>query len=86
MVTPYPLLLFGGEIVVSHAEQTIAIDEWISFRAPPRTGVLFKQLRAELDRLLLDKIEKPHLELPLTGRTIDTIVALLEEEVHHPNG
>ena len=86
MVTPYPLLLFGGELKVQHAQQTIAVDGWIEFSAPPRVAVLFKQLRAELDKLLLAKIETPELDLPLTGRTIGTIVELLQQEVHHRDG
>ena len=73
MVTPYPLLLFGGELKVRqchwracpacsrmqapttapynlprqvrHAEQTITIDGWMEFEAPPRVAVLFRQVR-----------------------------------------
>ena len=80
MVTPYPLLLFGGELKVRHAEHVVAIDRWIEFSAPPRTAVLFSQLRDELNRLLLEKIREPTLELELTGRTIATIVQLLQDE------
>ena len=46
MVTPYPLLLFGGEIVVKHELMTICIDDWIEFRSPGKVAVLIKQLRA----------------------------------------
>ena len=42
--------------------------------------VLFAQLRSELDKLLLQKIEEPGLELELTGRTLSTIVSILEDE------
>ena len=81
MVTPYPLLLFGGTISVQHAQQTLSVDgRFIEFGAPPRTAVLFRQLRAELDKLLLQKISEPEIELPLTGRTISAIVQLLQEE------
>ena len=37
-------------------------------------------LRAELDRLLLQKIKEPKLELERTGRTVSAIVQLLYEE------
>ena len=80
MVTPYPLLLFGGELKVKHAEHLVAVDGWIEFGAPPRTAVLFRQLRDELNRLLLEKIKDPRLELEMTGRTISTIVQLLQDE------
>ena len=80
MVTPFPLLLFGGELKVRHAEHVVTVDKWIEFSAPPRTAVLFSQLREELNRLLLEKIREPTIELELTGRTIKTIVQLLQEE------
>ena len=112
MVTPYPLLLFGGELKVRqchcracpanaphvpackrsrrrpthlprqvrHAEQTITIDGWMEFEAPPRVAVLFRQLRVELDKLLLAKIAAPTAEADLTGRTVGAIVQLLQEE------
>ena len=108
MVTPYPLLLFAGELKVRqchwracpacsrmqapttapynlprqvrHAEQTITIDGWMEFEAPPRVAVLFRQLRVELDKLLLAKIAAPTAEADLTGRTVGAIVQLLQEE------
>ena len=80
MVTPYPLLLFGGDLKVKHAQQTIAMDKWIEFEAAPRVGVLFVQLRQELDKLLLQKLANPSLEIEHAGRTVDTIVQLLQEE------
>ena len=79
-VTPFPLLLFGGELKVRHAEHIVTVDKWIEFSAPPRTAVLFSQLREELNRLLLEKIREPTIELELTGRTIKTIVQLLQDE------
>ena len=30
---------------VRHAEQTITIDGWMEFEAPPRVAVLFRQVR-----------------------------------------
>ena len=47
---------------------------------PPRVAVLFRQLRDELDKLLLQKLATPNLEFELAGRTIGTIVELLQEE------
>ena len=65
---------------VKHAQQTIAMDKWIEFEAAPRVGVLFVQLRQELDKLLLQKLANPSLEIEHAGRTVDTIVQLLQEE------
>jgi len=38
------------------------------------------ELREELDKLLLQKLASPSLEIALAGRTVDTIVTLLQEE------
>ena len=65
---------------VRHAEQTITIDGWMEFEAPPRVAVLFRQLRVGLDKLLLAKIAAPTAEADLTGRTVGAIVQLLQEE------
>ena len=32
LVKPYPVLLFGGDIVVKHTEQALIVDDWISFQ------------------------------------------------------
>ncbi len=31
LVSPYPLLLFGGELAVQHREKLVSVDEWIKF-------------------------------------------------------
>ncbi|KAK3104587.1 hypothetical protein FSP39_005663 [Pinctada imbricata] len=66
MVSPYPLLFFGGEIkssmmkVNDHEERhMVTVDDWISFYASPTIGQLVKDLRKQLDRLLEDKITRP---------------------------
>jgi hypothetical protein len=50
------LLLFGGEVRVLRERGVISVDEWIKFRAPPEIGVLVRELRRELDELLLRKV------------------------------
>ncbi len=64
-VTPYAMLLFGGEVAVQHAAGTITIGggQWIRFRAAAKVGVLVKQLRQALDVLLTEKIEQPTLDI-----------------------
>eukprot|EP00240_Pyramimonas_obovata_P012389 CAMPEP_0118946564 /NCGR_PEP_ID=MMETSP1169-20130426/44426_1 /TAXON_ID=36882 /ORGANISM="Pyramimonas obovata, Strain CCMP722" /LENGTH=110 /DNA_ID=CAMNT_0006892565 /DNA_START=113 /DNA_END=442 /DNA_ORIENTATION=- len=63
MVGGYPLLLFAGKVSVSHEQGTICVDGWIEFKAPVRVAVLFKELRGELDKLLMEKIERPEMDL-----------------------
>ncbi len=44
MITPFPLLFFGGDISVQmdEGQETIAVDSWIIFQAPTRTAELVK--------------------------------------------
>ena len=51
-VTPFALLLFGGRIRVLHAEGRVAVDEWITFSAPAKTAILFREARASVARVL----------------------------------
>ena len=64
-VTPYALLLFGGDVSVQHTAGTITIGvgQWTRFRAAAKVGVLVKQLRQALDVLLLEKIEDPGVDI-----------------------
>lgn len=44
MITPFPLLFFGGKISVDRDgdQQIIAVDDWIKFQAPHRIAKLVK--------------------------------------------
>lgn len=73
---PYSLLLFGGEIGVQHEHGTITVDDWITYSAPARIGVLAKMIRQELDTLLQRKIARPSLDISNSAVTA-AIVQLL---------
>ena len=62
-VSPLALLLFGGEVEVSHASGTVTIDGQISFESPGRVAVLVRELRTKLDGLLSEKIAQPTLDI-----------------------
>jgi len=66
VVPPYSLLMFGGKITVQHEDGTIAVDDWIKFRAQARIGVLCRELRRLLDRLLEKKIMDTTLDISNT--------------------
>ncbi|KAL7690424.1 putative RWD domain, RNA helicase HrpA, Helicase superfamily, ATP-binding protein [Plasmopara halstedii] len=63
MVNTYALLLFGGHLEVTHEKNLLTLDGWIHFNAVARIGVLIKKIRQHLDRLLLDKIANPSIEI-----------------------
>ncbi|WFD27013.1 RNA helicase [Malassezia nana] len=85
----YALLLFGGPLYVDHAAGGIAMSTgptasaqgWVRVRAHPRIGVLCRQLRELLDRLLADGIEDPHaLQAPEHAPVVHAMLALLQHD------
>ncbi|KAJ8906332.1 hypothetical protein NDN08_002825 [Rhodosorus marinus] len=63
MVSPFALLLFGGDIRIHHDRGIITVDDWIQFRAPAKVGVLVRTLRKQLDDLLWQKFADPNMNL-----------------------
>ncbi|KAM6902734.1 ATP-dependent RNA helicase DHX29 [Xenentodon cancila] len=79
LVSPFPMLLFGGDIDIQHREKLITLDGWISFQAPVRIGVIFKHLRKLMDSLLKKKLENPRTNLE-GETTIQLILDLIKSE------
>lgn len=81
LVSPYALLLFGGDLSVQHGTGIVRVDRWIEFRCDPRQAVLFRALRGQLDALLLRKVRDARADMWEEGREmIATVVALLGSE------
>ncbi|KAM4634341.1 ATP-dependent RNA helicase DHX29 isoform 1-T1 [Polymixia lowei] len=79
LISPFPMLLFGGDIDVQHRERLITLDGWIHFQAPVRIGVIFKHLRKLMDSLLEKKLENPKMNLE-DAKTIQLILQLIMME------
>ncbi|KAJ8399999.1 hypothetical protein AAFF_G00400380 [Aldrovandia affinis] len=79
LISPFPMLLFGGDIDVQHRERLISLDGWIHFQAPVRIGVIFKHLRKLIDSLLEKKLENPKMNLE-DEKTIQLIMDLIKTE------
>ncbi|KAL4238484.1 ATP-dependent RNA helicase [Mactra antiquata] len=85
MVSVYPLLLFGGGQIgvdLSRGNFILSVDDgWIRFMAQShQIAELLKELRSELNQLLSDKIQNPHMDLctcPRGSKIIETIVKLI---------
>lgn len=77
MVPAYAILFFGGAITVKHDEGLVLVDQWAKFRAPARIAVLVRELRAEVDSLLLSKISSPTLELS-DSPVVEVLLGLLQ--------
>lgn len=77
-VHPFALLLFGGTVVVKHAERKVLVDDWIELSIAAQTGVLFRELRHEIDSLLKMMIEKANTVEDKMGETmVNGIIKLL---------
>ncbi|GMH41213.1 hypothetical protein BSKO_09123 [Bryopsis sp. KO-2023] len=79
MVPVYGMLVFGGELSVRHAEGILSLDKWANFNAPPKVGVLIKELRAGMGALLNKKIDDPELDLSKSG-VVRAVMKLLETD------
>ncbi|XP_053557253.1 ATP-dependent RNA helicase DHX29 [Bombina bombina] len=63
LVSPFPMLLFGGDIAVQHRERLLTVDDWIQFQAPVKIAVIFKELRVLIESVLKKKLENPKMSL-----------------------
>ena len=77
MVPPYAILFFGGSIEVRHEQGVLLVDGWAKFRAPARIAVLVRELRAEVDSLLLSKIKSPSLDVS-SSPVVQVLLDLLQ--------
>jgi HrpA-like RNA helicase len=59
-VSPFALLLFGGDLKVYQAHGVCSIDDWLKFRIESKPATLVKYLRGQMERILLRKIVSPH--------------------------
>ena len=59
LVSPYALLLFGGDIQVMHTDKLLTLDDNVKYTAYAKTGVMFKELRKLLDSVLERKLNYP---------------------------
>lgn len=75
-VAPWALLLFGGRVRVDHTASRVTVDDWIGLDAPARVGVLAKELRRAVDRLLDCKAADPDLAVS-DDPVVDAITTLL---------
>jgi hypothetical protein len=61
--SPPQMLLFGGDLVVRHADGEIIMDEWIRMVGAARVLVLIKRLRGVLDAAIRLKLADPSTDL-----------------------
>ena len=61
-VHPFAILLFGGELAVQHTYRKVLVDGWIELALAAQTGVMFREVRKQVDKLLerFLKVESKH--------------------------
>ncbi|MEE6458230.1 hypothetical protein FKM82_000230 [Ascaphus truei] len=79
LVSPFPVLLFGGDIAVQHRERLLTVDDWIQFQAPVKIAVIFKQLRVLIESVLKKKLENPKMSLE-DDKILNIIKELIKTE------
>lgn len=81
MVSPIAILLFGGEIGVQHKKGQMSVDNWVIFKAPAKVAVLARELRRQLDGLLMRKFENADIDLAEESKTVnEAIIRLITTE------
>jgi hypothetical protein len=63
VVGAYALLLFGVDMDCQHDKSLVILDDWLSFKIKPRTAALLSDLRVELRKILVEKIQCPSADL-----------------------
>uniref|UniRef100_A0A8B9U0L9 ATP-dependent RNA helicase DHX29 n=1 Tax=Anas zonorhyncha TaxID=75864 RepID=A0A8B9U0L9_9AVES len=81
LISPFPILLFGGDIEVQHRERLLMVDGWIHFQAPVKIAVIFKQLRVLIESVLKKKLENPKMSLE-----DDKVLHIIKELIKTENG
>lgn len=83
MITPYSLLLFGGNIKVEHTKGHVVVDRWIKFNVPAQHAVLINKLRQEINGLLQRKITEPSYDAftcDHSNKIVDAVAQLMKSE------
>ncbi|GAB1597821.1 ATP-dependent RNA helicase DHX29-like [Argonauta hians] len=80
LISPFPLLLFGHNVVVQHIQQTVSIDKWIIFKSRARTAVIFKELRNLLNELLKQKLDDPKADF-YQDKSLLSVIDLLQADI-----
>ena len=83
LAKPFSLMLFGKSLTVCHLERKVLVDDCITLKVAAQTGVAFRELRYEIERLLYEMIlnaGNSRTRSSSQKRMVDGIVELLANE------
>ncbi|CAB9507370.1 DExH-box ATP-dependent RNA helicase DExH7, chloroplastic [Seminavis robusta] len=81
-IHPFAMLLFGGTVIVKHTERKVIIDDWIEVPMAAQSGVMFREVRAQVEKLL----QSFHMDHHRTSgndkrqQMVDGVIGLLSTE------
>jgi hypothetical protein len=52
--------MFGGTLVVKHTDRKVLVDDWIEIPMAAQTGVMFGEVRKQVDRILQRFLQIDH--------------------------
>ncbi|KAI6058251.1 ATP-dependent RNA helicase DHX29 [Aix galericulata] len=81
LISPFPILLFGGDIEVQHRERLLMVDGWIHFQAPVKIAVIFKQLRVLIESVLKKKLENPKMSLEVAIKQRNSVCTDIVQKI-----
>ena len=78
-VHPIALMIFGPSLKVLHLERKVVVDDWIELNVAAKTGVMFREIRHHVDRVLKLYVQRaaPQADDDTASEVIDRIVDLL---------
>ena len=83
-VSPIAIIMFcnNGNVLVKHRESIVTVDGWLNLSVPPKTAVLLRVLRKQLEVVLREFASAPKKARndPYHCRVIDLVAELLASE------
>ena len=80
LIKPFSLLLFGESIVVRHVERKVTVDGWIELNTPAQIGVMFRELRCALSKVIQERMDRSKACDERAGKIINGICKLIAIE------
>ena len=81
VVSPYSLMLFGGDMEILYERGIVEIDNWIKLRVPAQTAVLFKKMRQIINGHLISRLNSPEYKISKSNaQLMNTVSRLFSDE------
>ncbi len=79
MISPLALFFSAGVIDILHEHSKVVLDGWICLSASPRVSVLLNELKKELEKVLMEKLCRPEMDVSASV-VLSAMKELIESE------